>query len=132
MIKNFEKQTSPLTRYEKEELVPLAVDVLRHCIGKKYALSNKNFLNRWGGGYKIGPARLRKIINYIRNRGLIKGLVANGRGYYIAQSREELENYIESLKGREDALKQLRRSITRQMDKLFPKAKVDETLTQPD
>lgn len=125
MIKNFEKETSPLSNYEREELVPLAVKVLQHCKGKKYALSNKNFLNRWGGGYRINAARLRKVINHIRNNGLIDGLMASNKGYYIAQTRKELEDYILSLKGREDALAQLRRSITRQMEKMFPEKEPD-------
>lgn len=120
MIKNFERETCPLTEYEKEELVPLVIQVLQHCKGKKYALSNKNFINRWGGGYKLTPVRFRKVINHIRNKGLIKGLVATSKGYYIAQSRQELEDYTKSLQGREDALKELRRNMTKQMNKLFP------------
>ena len=120
MIKNFERETSPLSDYEKEELVPLVVQVLQHCKGKKYALSNKNFISRWGGGHKLNPARFRKVVNYVRNKGLIKGLIATSKGYYIAQSRQELENYIKSLQGREDAVKELRKNMTKQMNKLFP------------
>ena len=121
MIKNFERETCPLTDYEKDELVPLVVQVLQHCKGKKYALSNKNFINRWGSGYKLNPARFRKVINYIRNKGMIKGLIATSKGYYIAQSRQELEDYIKSLQGRENAVKELRKNITKQMNKLYNK-----------
>ena len=121
MIKNFERETCPLTDYEKDELVPLVVQVLQHCKGKKYALSNKNFINRWGSGYKLNPARFRKVINYIRNKGMIKGLITTSKGYYIAQSRQELEDYIKSLQGRENAVKELRKNITKQMNKLYNK-----------
>jgi hypothetical protein len=121
MIKNFERETCPLTDYEKDELVPLVVQVLQHCKGKKYALSNKNFINRWGSGYKLNPARFRKVVNYIRNKGMIKGLIATSKGYYIAQSRQELEDYIKSLQGRENAVKELRKNITKQMNKLYNK-----------
>lgn len=120
MIKNFERETSPLSDYERDELVPLVVQVLQHCKGKKYALSNKNFISRWGSGYKLNPARFRKVVNHVRNKGLIKGLMATSKGYYIAQSRQELEDYIKSLQGREDAVKELRKNMTKQMNKLFP------------
>lgn len=120
MIKNFERETNPLTEYEKEELVPLVVQVFQHCKGKKYVLSNKNFISRWGGGYKINPARLRKVLNYVGNTGKIKGLIATSKGYYVAQSRQELEDYINSLQGREDAIKELRKNITKQVNTLFP------------
>ena len=123
MIKNFERETSPLSDYERDELVPLVVQVLQHCKGKKYALSNKNFISRWGGGYKLNPARFRKVVNYVRNKGLIKGLIATSKGYYIAQTRQELEDYIKSLQGREDAVKELRRSMVKQIKKLFPMTK---------
>lgn len=123
MIKNFERETSPLSDYERDELVPLVVQVLQHCKGKKYALSNKNFISRWGGGYKLNPARFRKVVNHVRNKGLIKGLIATSKGYYIAQTRQELEDYIKSLQGREDAVKELRRSMVKQIKKLFPMTK---------
>ena len=51
--------------------------------------------------------------------------MASNKGYYIAQTRKELEDYILSLKGREDALTQLRRSIIRQMEKMFPEKEPD-------
>lgn len=123
MIKNFERETSPLSDYERDELVPLVVQVLQHCKGKKFALSNKNFISRWGGGYKLNPARFRKVVNHVRNKGLIKGLIATSKGYYIAQTRQELEDYIKSLQGREDAVKELRRSMAKQIKKLFPMTK---------
>ena len=52
---------------------------------------------------------------------MIKGLIATSKGYYIAQSRQELEDYIKSLQGRENAVKELRKNITKQMNKLYNK-----------
>lgn len=121
MIKNFEKETSPLTEYEREELVPAVVKGLEGHVGKQLAVTNQNFIRKWMKGYKVNSIRLRKVINHIRVKGLLKGLMATSRGYYIAESREELEVYIESLKGREDAIRKLRQSIKRQMEKLYPK-----------
>ena len=45
--------------------------------------------------------------------------MATSKGYYIAENREELESYIESLQGREDSIRELRRSIRKQMNKVF-------------
>ena len=46
-----------------------------------------------------GP-RLRKIINYIRVKNLHYGLCSCGRGYYTANTLEELEGCVTSLRQR--------------------------------
>ena len=73
--------------------------------------------------YLVSPPRLRKVINHIRTKGIVKCLIASSKGYYIAESREEIEAYLEGLKGREDAIRQINRSIKLQTNKLFPKKK---------
>ena len=120
MIKNFEKETCPLSKYELDTLVPAVVRGLAGCIGRKRAITNRHFIRTKMDGMQINESRLRKCINHIRTKGLIHGLMATSKGYYIAESRQELEDYLLSLKGREDALKELRRSIRKQMEKLFP------------
>ncbi len=120
MIRNFKKETCPLNDYEKEKLLPAVVKILSSRVGSDRAVTSNSLIGIHLREYMTDPARLRKVINYIRTKGLIKGLMATSRGYYIAKTREELEAYIESLQGREDAIKELRRSIRRQMNSLFP------------
>ena len=55
-------------------------------------------------GYIVNGGRLRKIINYIRINGLVKGLLASHEGYYKAQSIKQVLDYTEGLKGRAKAI----------------------------
>lgn len=48
------------------------------------------------------------------------GLMATSKGYYIAEARKELEDYLESLDGRIAAQLSLRNNIDEQMEKMFP------------
>ena len=120
MIRNFQKETCPLTDYEKERLVPVVVACLASRKGRNQAVSSRQLLLHHLKDYMVDAARLRKVINHIRTKGLIKGLMATSKGYYIAESREELEAYLDSLQGREQAIKELRRCIRKQMNSLFP------------
>lgn len=120
MIKNFQKETCPLTDYEKDRLVPVVVACLSSRRGSSQAVNSRQLLMHHLKDYMVDAARLRKVINYIRTKGLINGLMATSKGYYIAESREELEAYLESLQGREQAIKELWRCIRKQMNSLFP------------
>ncbi len=119
-IRNFETETAVLSDFEKEKILPDVVRMIKRRTGKGRAITSTDIILEWKGQGKIDPSRIRKLINYIRNNGLVKGLVASSKGYYVAQTREEMEAYIESLQGREDALKALRKSIKNQMEKIFP------------
>ena len=71
-------------------------------------------------GYQIGEVRVRKIINHIRNNGLVECLIATGKGYYVTESIQEMEAYIESVKNREDAIRTMRESMELQLSKMKP------------
>lgn len=62
---------------------------------------------------------MRKIINYIRRSGLVKGLVASSTGYYVAESEQDLIEYEQSLKGRERAIREVRMSIRKQRKDMY-------------
>ena len=120
MITEFERDTQKLSGYEKNEVLPAVMKVLERCIGKRKAISNSQLMRQHLSYYVVDPARLRKVINYIRNNFLIKGLMASSKGYYIAESREELKRYVKSLDGRIHALRNLREHIVMQMNNMFP------------
>ena len=122
MIKNFEKETCLLNAYERDELLPAIVDELAERVGYEKRITSTEIIV-----YKLKPkklyatsARIRKIINFIRTTDSVRGLIATSKGYYVANTREEMEDYIESLKGREEAIHETRRSLKRQMDRMFP------------
>lgn len=70
-------------------------------------------------GCKLDPARVRKLINHIRTHGMVIGLIATSDGYYIAKDKQEIESYLQSLKGRENAIRSVRVSLERQMSVMY-------------
>ena len=120
MIKNFERDTCKLNDYEKDKILPAVVAVLKRCVGRANAITNKKIINLYLADYPVNPARLRKVLHYIRTHHLVKGLIATGRGYFIAEQRKDFEDYIKSLDGRIGAILEVKSSMTEQMDELFP------------
>lgn len=125
MIKGFKRETCPLSDYEQDILLPAILSVLDGKIGRQNAVKNKDIIELLKKKYKINPARLRKVINYIRINDYLTGLVATSKGYYMVTDRQELLDYEESLKGREDAIREVRMSIKRQRLKLYPDSETE-------
>lgn len=119
MINGFEKETQPLTTYEMEVLLPVIVRGLLKKIGRDRAVTNKHIVTSLKDRYKISEPRVRKIINHIRINDFVPGLVATSDGYFVAENERELMDYEESLRGREEAIRAVRSSITRQRIHLF-------------
>lgn len=116
MINNFEEQTEDLNSYELTKLVPSMVNGLKTKIGSSKAITNKDMIKAMKrAGYKVSDARIRKIINYIRNNALVPCLIASSKGYYIGETLKEMETYLESLMQRENAIKQVRIAIRKQI-----------------
>ena len=121
MITTFETQTKPLTEYENDTLLPIMVKCLSKHIGKDKVITNAEMCAKMAiYGYKIGETRVRKIINHIRNNGLVECLIASGKGYYVTESITEMKSYIESVKNREDAIRAMRMSMEEQLSKMKP------------
>ena len=121
MIATFETQTKPLNEYEREKLLPIMVKCLARHIGKNRAISNSQMCEKMAlYGYHIGEVRVRKLINHIRNNCLVERLIASGKGYYVTESAEEMETYINSVKNREDAIRAMRMSMEEQLSKMKP------------
>lgn len=123
MIKGFDRETQPLTEYEVGVLLPLLIEGLQTKLGRENAVTNKHIVNSLKGAYKLNEARVRKIINHIRTNDLVPGLIATSEGYFIATTEAELLEYEESLKGREDAIREVRLSIARQRRILYQQAR---------
>lgn len=103
MIIGFTTETEPLNDEEKR-LVPQFVNGLKTKIGKDKAITNNEIrLAFEKRGVKIPPARVRKIINYIRINGLVELLCASSKGYYVAAVDKEIVEYMVGLKSRVEA-----------------------------
>lgn len=110
MLPGFEIETRPLTEEEKK-LLPRIIYGLSKRIGVESAISNRKICETLSKkGIEVTEVRIRKIINHIRMRNLVPGLLANGKGYYVSCDPVEVKKYIESLSGREKAIRGVRES----------------------
>lgn len=109
MIKNFEKFTVELNQVERR-LIPMMVDRFKTKRGIKNIVTADAMIDAIAKTYgvKLKDTRIRKIIQYIRVNNLVPGLIATSRGYYTAESIGEIMEWIESLKVRESAIRQIR------------------------
>tara|TARA_R110002153_G_scaffold167458_1_gene320151 strand:+ start:106 stop:474 length:369 start_codon:yes stop_codon:yes gene_type:complete len=118
MITNFERETHELTEYELNTLLPIILKGLSTKIGKHNAITNKAICKAMDTiGHKLHDARLRKLIHHIRAHDLIVNLIATSKGYYIATTTQEVEDYIRSLRERINSIEFIKQSIQRQMKK---------------
>lgn len=123
MIKGFSNETSPLNDYELRVLLPVILAGLKDKHGKRNAVTNRYIIGRLKQqGYRIDAPRLRKVINHIRTNDLIPGLIATSEGYFLAEDEQELMDYEDSLRGREEAIKAVRLAIARQRRMLYTEA----------
>jgi len=104
MITNFEDVTYELTDVEKK-MLPLLVQGF-----KKYTKENpikepdivKRF-NERNVGMKLSGVRLRKLVNYIRTKGLLP-LIATNKGYFVSYDKSVIASQIQSLRERANSI----------------------------
>lgn len=99
----FEEQTKPLTDWERNHLLPVMVNGLKTKVGQEKAITSSEIINalrREPYNYNVNGARIRKVINHIRIKGLVQNLVATSKGYYIETDRQAIDNYKQSLRDR--------------------------------
>lgn len=111
-LKGFETETAALSEYEEKTLLPIVVKGLATKHGKENAVKNAYICQRLkAAGYDITESRLRKLVNHIRIKGLIPCLIATSAGYYITRDVQEMDDYIELLYGRENAIRAVREAM---------------------
>jgi hypothetical protein len=103
MLTGFEIITEDFSPFEEQEVLPLIVAGLRSKKGKDKAVTSSHIckaLEGRFGKYKLNPVKLRKIISTIRINGILQGLCSNSKGYYLAETEQELQECIDSLSER--------------------------------
>lgn len=117
MIELFEAETQPLNDYEREKLLPVMVKCLKRHKGKEKAITNRNMCEglQTHGYVDVNMVRVRKLINHIRTNWLVGCLMASSKGYYVADSKNELRKYLRSLDGRISAIMAVRQAIVEQL-----------------
>ena len=94
MIDGFEEYTKDLSDWELQ----VARKVWNYFNRIPGWSTNKQIReNLKQNGVNIDGSRFRKIMNWLHLHGHLPNLVASNKGYKIAESREELKKYIQSL-----------------------------------
>lgn len=96
MIPGFKDETKPLTRLERDVYLPRIIDGFAK-LPELYVISSSKIIEKLGReGIKISAARVRKLINHIRNNHLVRNICANSKGYWIETRPDELKKYVEA------------------------------------
>tara|TARA_R100001463_G_scaffold11977_5_gene33136 strand:+ start:5322 stop:5684 length:363 start_codon:yes stop_codon:yes gene_type:complete len=116
MINGFEKETEPLSADELKAL-PILIEGFKKLKGKDLAMTAKRISASMKKHHFmiIDGARIRKLVNYIRTNDKVPFLMATSRGYYVAESQEEVIEYIKSLKDRADSIYHVARCLENQL-----------------
>lgn len=103
MITNFEEITFELTD-EELQIVNLLIRGFRNHTSKN-PIKAPEIVSAINVKYnlKLTEPRLRKICNHIRTNGLLP-LIATSRGYYCSYDKDEIQQQIQSLRERANAI----------------------------
>jgi len=106
MIRNFEEITSNISS-DEEALVPIIVKRFKDRPGKENIVTNAKMIAgiRNHFGVELTEPRIRKIIQFIRLNNILPGLVGTSKGYFYAEAEEDIQDWIESMKQRENIIR---------------------------
>lgn len=112
MVIGFEEYTASLSEGEVV-MAEFLASKLATYVGKKKAVSNYRLRWMMFDPYgNVPAARVRKLINYIRINCLVRNLVANSAGYYVAETQEEVDVYVQSLRQRAASIMHVAQSFS--------------------
>lgn len=117
MIKTFEEHTVELSP-EEQKYVHVIVQRFNTKKGKEFIVTADAIIEGLKTHFEVEfkESRVRKMIQYIRLNNLVVGLIATSKGYFVAESIEEIEDWINSLRSRENAIRSIREIAERQIE----------------
>lgn len=106
MITLFTNITEQITELEKKTLVPLVLETLERYSPHTVTSGQLCHYLR-SQGYDVSGPRIRKMVNYIRvtNAAAPSVLIGCSNGYFLTSDVAVVDQQIESLEGRVDAIK---------------------------
>ncbi len=111
MINAFEGQTEKLT-IEQITIAELIAFDLMERVGSESAIKSCEMVTKLKSlGIPIDDILLRKMINYIRRKKLVKNLIATSSGYYVENDHSKIKKYMDSLTQRATAILAVRDSF---------------------
>lgn len=135
MVTGFEHITNELTAFEREKIVPIIVKswkrrdpsskqiiTMKEMIKKtndfckkenirSYRVLKKGSIKTSTKCYIINGPRMRKVIHYIRVKGLIIDLIATSNGYFRSNDANEIANFIKSCRQRANSFNEVARAM---------------------
>lgn len=119
MIKGFEEFTVEITSYE-QRVIEIIIKRFQTKMGKINIVTAEQISIGLKGrfGIEFNESRIRKMIQYIRLNNLVSGLIATSKGYFVAQTPDEINDWIESLKSRENAIRKIREQAEQHVERL--------------
>lgn len=121
MITGFEKYTHELAKHELQAMKVIAQNLKDHHRGKHNAVSNRK-IRRWinkNMAINISDPRMRKIMHVMRVSGMVKRLIANGKGYYVAMNIGELREYYASISERISHQEKIRQVVANDIKEII-------------
>ena len=117
MIKNFEQHTVELSP-DEQRFVGVIADRFAAKKGKKHIVTADQIIDGLKRQFNVEfqESRVRKMIQYIRLNNMVIGLIATSKGYFVAESIAEIEDWIDSLKSRENAIRSIREVAEHQIE----------------
>ncbi len=120
MINGFENITKPLTVIESAQVKHFVV-IFHKCTGKELAVTSTKLIDHWKNqGRKMNGVTIRKIVHYIRERGLVRRLCASDNGYYVEMDDEKLKAYLHSLRQRISSIRKVHDALQIQLNEPEP------------
>lgn len=120
MIAGYEIETKPLDDYEKSTVLPRIVSGLSLLKQSGKTLSSTRIIERLQKeGIQLTGPRLRKIINHIRINHIVRGIVADDKGYWVASQPDQILLYLDSLDARIEAITTMRNALYEDYQEIY-------------
>ncbi len=114
MINGFPEETKELNDFEKQ-IAKFMIPKLNLNVGVDKAVTNIEIRRKLKTeGYEVAPARVRKIIHFIRVHKLVINLISTSKGYYRATKQKDLDKYVEGLQQRINSIAEVKKSFLTQ------------------
>ena len=114
-VLNFEEITHELNYEEEFKIVPIIVNRFKSNQGKEKIVTNKKMIEgiQKDCGFKTTEPRIRKMIQYIRDKNLLNDLeiLATSKGYYSTDDNDEILKWIKSMNNRINAMIETKDSV---------------------
>ena len=100
----------------RQRIIAILIDNLYPCVGKKKAITSSKLRLKIKAelGIMVSSPQLRSLVRHIRISGILKLVLAGGKGYWRAQTETEIKEYLDSLEERETQIRDLRNAIKNQ------------------